>query len=58
MEGIVNNAAGKPFYKVHGKWNTSLSITNLETGETKEVWRANEKPKLWDHLYYFSKFAL
>ena len=35
-----------------------MSIKNLETGEETLVWKANEKPKMWDHLYYFSKFAI
>ena len=32
VEGTVKNAEGKAFYKVEGKWNTSIFITNLETG--------------------------
>jgi len=54
----VKTSEGKPVYEVEGKWNTSLTIKNLETGEKTLAWKANPKPKMWDHLYYFSKFAL
>jgi hypothetical protein len=35
-----------------------MYITDLATGIEKEVWRINPKPKMWDHMYNFSKFAL
>lgn len=54
----MKDPSGKDVYKLEGKWNEFYTMTNVATGESKEIWRANEKPELWDHQYYFSKFAL
>ena len=33
-------------------------MTNLETDEKTELWKLNERPEHWDHLYHLSYLGL
>lgn len=41
-----------------GTWNESITLINIDTDEETVLWKLNDLPEKWDHLYHFSKFAL
>ena len=50
---------GTPKYKIEGRFNESLNLINLETGEVQEgIWRMNPKPENHEWMYQFSWFTL
>ena len=44
----MKDVAGDVAFKLKGKWNESVTVTNVMTHEEKEVWRITEKPEKWE----------
>ncbi len=62
VEGeIFNNGGGKkdpPVYKVEGKWNESVLLTNCQTGVSEITWTKRPYPEKADYMYGMSHFML
>ena len=58
IDGVIKDATGVVRWTLKGKWNESISITNIETGQERLIWKVNPRPDNWDHLYHFSLFSM
>jgi hypothetical protein len=45
-------------YKIEGRWNESIAITNIATQEKEVVWTKNPYPEKWEYMYGFTRFQL
>ena len=44
--------------KMYGKWNSSVWMEDLDTGEKTLIWQMNQKPADSEWLHKFTQFAL
>ena len=58
LKGEIFDSDKNVVYEMNGFWNKEITITHIETGEEHLIWKCNERPDQWDHLYHFSLFTL
>lgn len=56
VTATVCKAPGQAAYKIEGRWSESLTLTNLETGESEVVWTKNPYPETWEYQYGFGTY--
>ena len=58
LDGEVYNSKKQVVYKIDGKWSDSIYLTDVNTGERKQVWKKDPYPEKWDHQYGFTNFTI
>ena len=47
-----------PAFKIDGKWNGSIYLTDLKTGIKECIWTKAPYPENWAYMYGMSNFML
>ena len=55
---VIKDKKGVAKYELSGKYTQSLVLKNLETEETREIWKAAEYPDNHMMMYGFNAFTL
>lgn len=56
--GSVKNKMGVEKFKLEGRWDQSLSMTNLESGQKKTIWKRNPMPEKFDFQFFFTEYTI
>ena len=58
MNGDIYDSFGKHVYKLEGRWNKEITLTNIATGFKEIIWTKNPYPEKVDLMYGMSHFML
>ena len=58
VAGTVYSSQGVPAYRIEGKWNTAVYLTDLRTGVKDCVWTKEPYPEHWAHQYGYSNYMI
>ena len=58
FNGHVFGSDGKPVHTIFGKWDSYLSITDIQTKEYNEIIRMFKDPPKFEFQYYFNAYTI
>lgn len=58
VSAVIKDSKGVKKFTLQGKFTEALSLTNLDTNETTEVWRSNPLPENASMMFNLNSFAL
>jgi hypothetical protein len=58
VDGQVFNAKKDVVYKLEGKWDNSVNLTNVKTGKKEEFWKKNPYHEKWEYMYGYTNFMI
>ena len=57
IDATIFDAKENPVYELIGSWTNSITLKKLSTGEETLLWKMSERPREWEHYYYFPEFV-
>lgn len=58
VEGVVVDAERREVMRIEGKWSEALTITDLATQSSLEVWRIRPFQEGFEYNYFFSEYTI
>lgn len=58
VNGYVKDKMGLEKFKIEGRWDQNLTLTNLETKQKKIIWTKNKMPEKFDFQFFFTEYTI
>ena len=58
VEGTVSDKSSKIRYRIQGKWDSMITVTDVEKGIEVFKWERAPFPKNYEQMYYLNRFCL
>ena len=58
LDGVIYSDKDEVAYTFEGKWNDSITLTDVKTGESEVVWQKKPYPENWQYMYGMTYHSL